>query len=192
MNYIIINKFIHLYPKFITDEFNTYNVIYNEIKECLNQHSITVWGRNVLEPRLGAFFSVGGTKGYHYSKSERPTFDIEKYPRILELMNKCSDVLSVKFNSCLVNFYRNGKDYIGEHSDDERDLKKSDIASISLGVTRDFIIRLKTNSKDRTVVPLKNGSLIHMFDLCQTLYKHGVPKRMKVTEGRINITFRVV
>lgn len=151
-----------------------------------------MWGKEVLEPRLGAFFSVNGVKGYRYSKSERPTFDILKCPYLNDLMAKCSKALSVSFNSCLVNFYRDGKDYIGEHSDDERDLKKSDIASISLGAERDFVIRDMINTKNRVVVPLKSGSLIHMFGECQKLYKHGVPKRMKVKKPRINITFRVI
>ncbi len=192
MDYIKINKFIHYYPKFVLDLPSVYNTVHNEVIKCLEQHTIIVWGKNVLEPRLGAFFSVGGVKGYRYSKSERPTFDIRKYPYLFGLMNRCSKTLEVKFNSCLVNFYRTGKDYIGEHSDDERDLKKSDIASISLGAERDFVIRDKKNTKNRVVVLLEHGSLVHMFGQCQQLYKHGVPKRMKITEGRINITFRVV
>jgi hypothetical protein len=58
------------------------------------------------------------------------------------------------FNTCLLNYYRDGKDSVGWHSDDEpiygpRPL----IASVSLGAARDFVLRRK-NVKGDTI---KNG-----------------------------------
>jgi len=188
----IIANTVDYYPDFIPNSQNLYQELLNQIKDVLSQHTIKVWNREVKEPRLGAFFSLGGIQGYSYSKSKRPTFDITKYSILEQLRKQCSEVLKVEFNSCLVNWYRDGNDYIGEHSDDETDLKKSNIASLSLGSERDFVLKSKSDKTDRKVLKLASGSMVHMYGQCQKLYKHSVPKRKRVKIGRLNITFRVV
>ena len=188
----IIEKMVTHYQKYLHNPKECYNVIYEEIKDYLGIHTIKIWNRECLEPRMGAFFSIGGVKGYSYSKSKRPTFDLLKYPVLKSLADKVSEFLGVRFNSCLINLYRDGKDYIGEHSDDERDLVKSNIASISLGATRDFFIKSKSDKSIRYKIPLVAGSLVHMYGDCQKYYKHSLPKRMRCKEPRLNITFRVI
>ncbi len=189
----IVSNNIDYYSTYLIAPEICYKQIYEEIKDCLGHHTIVVWGKEVKEPRLGAFFSLGGVQGYTYSKAKRPTFDLEKYPLLRSLGKAVSTTLGVEFNSCLINLYRDGKDYIGEHSDDERDLVKSNIASISLGATRDFVIKERAkDSKLRLVLALKPGSLVHMYGMCQKLYKHSIPKRLRCKEPRLNITFRVV
>ena len=119
----VVSNNIDYYATYLLDPEEGYKQIYKEIKDCLGHHTIVLWGKEVKEPRLGAFFSLGGVQGYTYSKAKRPTFDLEKYPLLRSLGKAVSSTLGVEFNSCLVNLYRDGKEYIGEHSDDERDSK---------------------------------------------------------------------
>jgi alkylated DNA repair dioxygenase AlkB len=51
-------------------------------------------------------------------------------------------VASVQFNSVLMNWYRDGDDYLNWHADDEKELGVNPaIASVNFGATRDFVIR---------------------------------------------------
>ena len=96
---------------------------------------------------------------------------------------------NVKFNVCLLNFYEDGNQRIGWHADREEIGRTTPIASITLGATRDFLVRAK-EGLERTSVTLTNGSLIVMENICQMKYLHSLPKQTDVTEGRINLTFR--
>ena len=94
------------------------------------------------------------------------------------------------YDACLANFYRNGQDYMGWHSDNEASLGPTPyIASLSLGAARDFIFRHKQN-KQRVAVALQHGDLLVMFGHCQRDWQHALPQRKRVTEPRINLTFR--
>ena len=109
---------------------------------------------------------------------------------LLELKGKVEEFCGEKFNFALCNLYRNGEDYIGPHSDDTRDLASgSSIVSISLGAERDFLLKSKKDKSSHTV-SLPHGSMIVMRTGAQELYKHSVPKRKKIVNKRINITFR--
>ena len=47
-----------------------------------------------------------------------------------------------RFNSVLANLYRDGRDCMGWHSDDEPELGPAPvIASVSLGATRRFVLK---------------------------------------------------
>lgn len=96
------------------------------------------------------------------------------------------------FRYAQLNYYRDGKDYIGYHTDSE--VQKGDIiASISLGAPRKFMfrhIKYKENNKKYDMV-LENGSLLVMNEQAAKLHwKHSLPKSTKTLDGRINITFR--
>lgn len=97
-----------------------------------------------------------------------------------------------KINAVLCNRYLSGNNTIGFHSDNEKDLcPNSFIISVSFGAQRDFILSEKeTNVK--TVIPLSSGSVLLMGKNCQTNYSHSIPKRMKVKDPRINLTFRCI
>lgn len=98
---------------------------------------------------------------------------------------------SVEFNVCLLNFYENGHQRIGWHSDREEIGRDTPIVSISLGAPRSFLIRSQTDGvRDRVSLTLRSGSLLLMENACQHRYLHTVPKEPEVTEGRINLTFR--
>ncbi|CAL1286071.1 unnamed protein product [Larinioides sclopetarius] len=105
--------------------------------------------------------------------------DISKMPNtVLEIKEKVEAILrqydlKVKLNSVLLNLYRNEKDSVAWHSDDELSLGICPtIASVSLGTTRKFEMRPKENvrdygAKDIIYVNLTHGSLIVMDGVMQ-------------------------
>jgi tRNA G10 N-methylase Trm11/alkylated DNA repair dioxygenase AlkB len=94
------------------------------------------------------------------------------------------------FNVCLLNFYEDGNQRIGWHSDREELGRTTPICSVSLGTTRQFQIRSKEQWDDQATIYLDAGSLVVMENLCQQQYLHAVPRETNVTDGRINLTFR--
>ena len=96
-----------------------------------------------------------------------------------------------KFNSVLLNWYRNGNDHLNWHADDEKELGRNPtIASVNFGETRDFIVRRKDDRTRRLVLPLKHGTLLLMRGALQHHWEHSVPKRLEARRSRFNLTFR--
>ncbi|SNX28085.1 Alkylated DNA repair dioxygenase AlkB [Polynucleobacter meluiroseus] len=113
-------------------------------------------------------------------------------PEILRVKAKLEAIASCQFNACLLNFYHDGKDGMGWHSDDEKELEyQSPIASLSLGSTRKFAFRHK---QDKTTASLflENGSLLLMHPPTQQFWHHALLKTTTVQTPRINLTFRKI
>ena len=90
----------------------------------------------------------------------------------------------------LLNLYRDGRDSIGFHSDDEPELGVNPVvASVSLGAVRQFVLKHK-KSKEKLAFRLARGSLLVMGGACQHHWIHGVPKTAEVVGERVNLTFR--
>lgn len=142
---------------------------------------LTIFGKQVEVPRLVAYF---GDKPYTYSGLKHPA---KTFPPILEkLRRQLSDSFKFDFNAVLCNLYRNGTDYMGYHSDNEKEIDDSLIASISLGQSRMFKVK---NASTTHSILLENRSLLLMENL-QKDYKHSLPKTAKPMHARINLTFR--
>lgn len=148
---------------------------------------IVMFGREVLQPRLACWY---GDYAYSYSGIR-----LEPRPwtgRLDELRQLCEDASGATFNSCLANLYRDGRDSMGWHADDEPELGSEPvIASLSLGATRMFRMR---HRESRTVVDiaLEHGSLLVMGGLMQKCWVHELPKTAKPVGQRINLTFRSI
>lgn len=109
---------------------------------------------------------------------------------LLPLKSLVEDTCNQSFNFMLFSKYRNEKDSITFHSDDERFLGfKPKIASLSLGETRPFVLKNKQTKQTETF-NLEAGDLFLMKNNCQRDYYHSVPKQNDKTEERISITFR--
>lgn len=149
------------------------------------QRHLVMFGKEVAEPRLSAWY---GDESYTYSGM---TLDPRPLtPELDELRVLCQDLAGFRFNSVLVNLYRSGDDSMGWHADDEPELGPSPvIASLSLGATRRFKFR---HRQTRTIVEhdLTGGSLLVMSGACQSAWMHAIPKQKRVTDARINLTFR--
>lgn len=116
------------------------------------ESAVVIRGKRIFVPRIQAAFGDAGLI-YRFSGSttvakEWPHFLLRLRNRVHMWMieNSYLDGGTEPPNFVFVNKYRNGRDYIGFHSDDERDLKgKFPIISISLGEKRDFVIRRKND-----------------------------------------------
>ena len=153
------------------------------------REKIKMWGKGIVTKRRIAWYADDG-KSYTYSGS---TFFPSQWNNVLlQLKEKVENYSEIKFNSVLLNEYPNGEVGMGWHSDDEKELGTDPIiASLSFGANRDFIFKHKTDKSIKNVkVHLKNGSLLLMLGSTQHYWKHSLPKRLKVKESRINLTFR--
>ena len=155
----------------------------------LNQESIKIFGKEVLQPRLSALYGEMGTS-YRYSGK---TFNATPWTGWLkELAEKCSEISGVSFNTALLNFYRDGNDSMGLHADNEPELGKNPvIASVNYGATRKMIFR-RNSDKAKLVVELIHGDLLIMCGALQHNWKHELPKEKRVEAARLNVTFRKV
>jgi alkylated DNA repair dioxygenase AlkB len=96
-------------------------------------------------------------------------------------------------NAVLLNYYRDGQDSMGWHSDDEPELGTSPlIASVNLGATRRFDLRRKGQSRIEHSVSLNHGSLLVMRGVTQHHWQHQVAKTRSCTTPRLNLTFRLI
>jgi alkylated DNA repair dioxygenase AlkB len=127
------------------------------------------------------------TDVYTVSNSVVWTKEVQKIKKAIE------KTTGPKIRYAQINYYRDGSDWIGYHTDKE--VQEGDIiASISLGEPRKFSLRhikWKENGVKRHDVILENGSLFIMNESAAKLnWKHTLPKSKVITDGRINITFR--
>ena len=153
------------------------------------REKIKMWGKEIVTKRRIAWYADDG-KSYTYSGS---TFFPSQWNNVLlHLKERVENNSDIKFNSALLNEYPNGEVGMGWHSDDEKELGIDPvIASLSFGANRDFIFKHKTDKSIENVkLHLKDGSLLLMLGSTQHYWKHSLPKRLKVKEPRINLTFR--
>ncbi|MDF2152554.1 alpha-ketoglutarate-dependent dioxygenase AlkB [Vibrio sp. CAU 1672] len=149
------------------------------------QKAITLFGRSVLQPRLQSWH---GDARYRYSGL---TMEPHPWtPELKMLSQRCGAVCSTNFNSVLANLYRDGRDSMGWHQDNEPELGKNPvIASLSLGESRRFLLR-HLRSQTQLEYELPHGSLLIMTGELQHHWQHSVPKTAKPKHARINLTFR--
>jgi alkylated DNA repair dioxygenase AlkB len=174
---------IDYYPDWVDDADQLFKLLWEEV--AWEQHTIKLYGRAVLTPRLTAWMGDGP---YRYSGIvNEPT----AWPRALvERRERLQDELGVEFNSCLVNLYRDGADSMGYHSDNEPELgAQPTIASISLGDRRRFVLRHRSTG-ERWSLDLGHGDLLVMRDESQSNYAHAIPKTSRQVGPRMNLTFR--
>lgn len=148
--------------------------------------SMTMYGRTIAMPRLIAWYADAP---YTFSGSTQTPNAWT--PELAALRDRLAADTGAPYNSVLLNLYRDGQDSISWHSDDEPELGPAPaIASLSLGATRDFVMRRKDDHAVKTTVALTHGSLVVMRGESQSAWQHAVPKRARVTQPRINLTFR--
>ena len=150
---------------------------------------LKIYGKSISAPRLTSWFS-DPMVSYRYSGKKRIGKPFT--PELFQLRQILNARLNVHFNFVLANFYRDGKDYVGWHADDEPDLgSRPLIASISLGESRRF--RVRHNSRKVTEsIDLVHGSLLIMRGQSQSHFKHCLAKTKRLVNSRINLTFRTI
>jgi alkylated DNA repair dioxygenase AlkB len=154
------------------------------------QEDIQLYGKLMKTPRLTAWHG-DRDKEYIYS-------GIKHYPNpwtkeLLQIKEKIEPVAGVKFNSVLLNYYRDANDSVAWHSDDEHELGVNPvIASVSFGQVRRFDIKHKQDRGRKYSIYLENGSLLIMKGDLQHHWVHQIPKSTKPLKARVNLTFRVI
>jgi len=178
---------VDYYPN-IFDELQSSRMV-TQLQESLIWESdqLIMFGKVVTTRRKVAW--VGDSKcSYTYS-------GVEKTPQawtpdLLVIKDQLESLSQCKFNSCLLNFYHDGNDGMGWHSDDEKELNPdSPIASLSLGARRKFAFRYKKD-KETISLFLENGSALIMHAPTQEFWQHALLKTKTVSDARINLTFR--
>lgn len=161
------------------------------------QSTITIAGRQVRIPRLNAWYGDAGT-AYSYSGTR---FEPRPWSGVLaslkEAVQQTIDTqlpgLDFHINSALLNLYRDGADGVGWHSDNEASLgPRPQIASLSLGGTRRFLLKPRHGGNKSAELELNGGALLLMLGDLQANWLHSIPKTRRLVQPRINVTFRQV
>jgi len=155
------------------------------------QDKIKMFGKLIDQPRLTAFY---GDNNKSYSYSGILMTPIAWNEDLLFIKNRIEKFSNVHFTSVLLNYYRNGKDSMGWHADDEKELGKNPvIGSVSFGETRNFQMKHKLQKELKKVeIPLSDGAFLLMKGDTQHFWQHQIPKTSKELGSRINLTFRVI
>lgn len=180
-----------LYSNFFTAEES--NRLLKSLKNTIEwqQDRVKFYGKVIDVPRLTALYG-NENDVYKYSGL---TFYPKTWTEDLRLIKeRVESVANVEFTSCLLNYYRDGKDSNDWHQDNEKELGENPvIASVTFGETRTFQLKhiKKTNLK-RIDIPLKHGDFLLMKGATQHFWRHKIPKTSKPVNSRINLTFRVI
>ena len=149
-----------------------------------------MYDREVITPRLTAWYADAQT--YDYTSLRRSAPNVWT-PELLMIKQKVELIAGVRFNSVLLNYYRDGNDSVAWHSDNEKALgKRPVIASVSFGQVRCFDIRSKRDHREKYSIRLESGALMIMKGDLQVGWEHRVAKSVKPMGARVNLTFRVV
>ena len=151
-------------------------------------HRVRLFGREVDSPRLSCWMGDANA-AYRYSgmrHAPRPWL-----PALDEVRERLRRETGATFNSVLLNRYRDGRDAMGWHSDDEAELGPAPvIASLSLGATRRFVLKHRREPTRKLVLALDHGSLLLMSGPTQRHFRHALPRTARPVGERINLTFR--
>jgi alkylated DNA repair dioxygenase AlkB len=151
-------------------------------------HRIRMFGKWVDSPRMSCWIGDPQAR-YRYSGADftpRPWL-----PVLSRMRERLQEELGVPFNSVLANRYRDGRDAMGWHSDDEPELGPEPvIASVSLGAARRFVLRRRDDHAVKQEFVLESGSLLVMRGSSQREWQHALPRTARPVGERINLTFR--
>ncbi len=141
-----------------------------------------IFGKRIITKRKVAWYA---SQPFEYTYSNTTKRALPWTNELLELKALVEEKTGESFNSCLMNLYHDG-------SDGEKDLKENGaIGSLSFGAERKFSLRHKA-SKEKVSLVLEHGSLLVMQGATQTYWQHCLPTTKKVTEPRVNLTFRTI
>lgn len=156
-----------------------------------SQHRVRLFGREHPSPRLSAWY---GDPGARYCYSGQTLIPLPWTASLASVRERVERFCGQPFDGVLLNLYRDGRDGMGWHSDDERELgAEPSIASVSLGAARRFSLKHRTR---RDVAPrslvLEHGSLLWMRGATQQHWRHSIPKTRTPVGARLNLTFRAI
>ena len=153
------------------------------------QRSVLMYGKEVITPRLTAWF---GDADADYSIAGNGPAPLKWTDDLLFVRERVEKMSGVKFNSVLLNYYRDGNDSVAWHDDmDNTPGRNKTVASVSFGEVRMFDIRNKADHNIKFSIPLQNGSYLLMKGDFQQDWQHRIAKSTKALKSRVNLTFRI-
>lgn len=154
------------------------------------QPQVRIFGRHVAVPRLVAWYG-DAEASYRYSGlTHQP---LPWTPLLAQIRAQVEQAAGQSLNGVLLNYYRDGQDSMGWHSDDEAELGVNPlIASLNLGGTRRFDLRRKGQNRIEHSLDLQHGSLLVMRGATQHHWQHQVAKTRASCAPRLNLTFRLI
>jgi alkylated DNA repair dioxygenase AlkB len=148
-----------------------------------------ILGKHIVTKRKVAWY---GNSDYSYAYSNTTKQALAWTRELSVLKRLVEEITGESFNSCLLNLYHNGNEGLGWHSDDEKSIGKyTPVASLSFGAERKFSFKHKQTKQTVSLV-LGHGSLLVMKGATQTNWLHSLPKSNRITQARINLTFRMM
>jgi alkylated DNA repair dioxygenase AlkB len=148
------------------------------------RHVFSIYGRRVPMPRRIAMY---GPVGYRYSGVEHPPRPLP--PRVAAIRERVETSTGLRFNSALLNLYRDGRDGVSWHKDDDYlHGGQPHIASVSFGAPRRF--RMRDTERRAAEIELEAGSLLLVTGDALARWWHCVPKTSRPIGPRVNLTFR--
>jgi alkylated DNA repair dioxygenase AlkB len=155
-----------------------------------HQEEILIFGKRRRVPRLVAWHGDPAAT-YTYSgtvHTPQPWND-----ELLVVRGRLQSPTGHRYNSVLLNLYRDGRDGMGWHADDEPELgAQPAIASLSLGATRRFRLRHRRRRELTCALDLAHGDLLLMSGGTQHSWQHALAKTARLVGERINLTWRWV
>ncbi|MEW5250237.1 alpha-ketoglutarate-dependent dioxygenase AlkB family protein [Microbulbifer sp. 2201CG32-9] len=153
-----------------------------------DQPKVYLFGRHYPIPRLHAYVGDPGAV-YRWSGL---ALTPQPWSRPLTAVRARLAAAGFDFNSVLVNRYRGGRDSMGWHADNERELGTYPvIATLSLGQLRRLSFRRRDKSR-RLALDLPNGSLLFTSGAVQQFWLHQLAKSARQMDERISLTFRKI
>lgn len=182
---------VELHPGFVDDRM----VCMEELAATLplRVEWLRLFGRRQVTPRRTSWH---GEPWARYAYSGRVFEPAPWTDGLAALRDRLLVRTGVRFTGVLANEYRDGRDSMGWHADDEPELGPEPhdvrVASISLGARRRFVLRSRAERTRRVEFELGYGDLLVMGGTTQQHFEHAVPKTAKPVGPRLNLTFRVV
>lgn len=147
------------------------------------QSTQKMWDKEYLTPRLTCWYGDTG----------RIEGTLPWTPELLYVRSIVEPMAGIRFNTVLLNYYRDGNDSVAWHSDKDSIMSSQPvIASVSFGAVRSFDIRSKADHSEKYAVRLEHGSFLLMKSGLQEHWEHRIAKSIKPMKARINLTFRLV
>lgn len=153
------------------------------------EREIVLYGKRIMQPRLVGW---AGDVAYRYSGQTLEPRPFTETVRALTA--RVNEYAGTHFNHVLLNRYRDGRDNMGLHADNEPELGPDPVvATLSLGATRRLtLVPRRPADGQRSALELPSGSLLIMCGACQRRFRHGIPREPRVTDERISLTFRMI
>ena len=152
------------------------------------QDQIRVYGKLHRLPRQTAWYGDAGAV-YEYSGIKMEP--LPWTPGLATIRDRLKTAFGDSFNSVLLNRYRDGRDAMGWHSDDEQSLGINPvIGSLSLGATRRFRLQHKDKKHLKHSIDLNHGSYLRMAGSTQHHWRHCITRTQRACAVRVNLTFR--